>query len=58
MGDSPSCEAGIYSGMGSCPCKMRRLIQVSDLRAAALVTISVFSSHPRGISQDSVRVLD
>jgi hypothetical protein len=38
--------------------EMRRLIQMSDLGAAVLVTISVFSSHPRGISQDSVRVLD
>ena len=38
--------------------KMRRLIQVSDLRAAVLVTISVFTSHPRGISQDGVHVLD
>ena len=37
--------------------KMRRLIQVSDLRAAVLVTISMFPSHPRGISHDSVRVL-
>jgi hypothetical protein len=37
--------------------KMRRLIQMSDLRAAVLVTISVFSAHPWRISQDSVRVL-
>jgi hypothetical protein len=38
--------------------KMKRPIQMSDLRAAVLVTISVFYSRPRGISQDSVRVLD
>jgi hypothetical protein len=38
--------------------KMKGLIQVSDLRAAVLVTIFMFSSHPRGISQDSVHVLD